>query len=166
MPPGTGFDPGGLGKGLAADLVVAQLLAEGATGACVNLGGDLRAEGGGPWTVDVADPFDGDHPPIVRLSFDAGGVATSSTLRRAWRQGDVRRHHLIDPVSGRPADTGVVAVTVLTGEAWRAEVLATAALIAGVAGAFEVLSRARATGVVVDGAGTCHLAPDLDPFLA
>jgi thiamine biosynthesis lipoprotein len=164
--PGVGFDSGGIGKGLAADLVVADLLAAGASGACVNLGGDLRAEGAGPWTVAVADPFDARQPPLARLAFDAGGVATSSRLRRTWMQEGSVRHHLIDPATGRSAATGVAAVTVLTGEAWRAEVLAKAALLAGVEGAQAVLAGAGATGLVVDDAGGVHHAAGLEPFLA
>ncbi len=165
LPAGVGFDPGGIGKGLAADLVVAGLLAQGAAGACVNLGGDLRAEGDGPWTVDVADPFAGRRPPVARLAFDAGGVATSSRLRRTWWHGGSVRHHLLDPTTGRSADTGVAAVTVLTGDAWRAEVLAKAALLAGLDAALDVLAAAGATGLVVDDRGRAHQAPGLGPFL-
>lgn len=165
-PAGAGFDPGGIGKGLAADLVVEELLAAGAEGACVNLGGDLRAQGAGPWVVDVADPFDGTRPPLLSLALDAGGVATSSRVRRAWLQGGVPRHHLIDPTTGRCADRGVASVTVITGEAWRAEVLAKAALLAGVAGAIALLGEFAAVGVVVDDAGTVHRTPGLDRFLA
>ena len=163
---GAGFDPGGIGKGLAADLVVEELRAAGAEGACVNLGGDLRVEGAGAWVVDVADPFDSRRAPIAHLALDAGGVATSSRLRRTWWQGGERRHHLIDPTTGRPADTGVAAVTVITGEAWRAEVLAKAALLAGVDGALELLGAHRAAGLVVDDAGTVHHSDGLGPFLA
>jgi thiamine biosynthesis lipoprotein len=167
LPAGAGFDPGGIGKGLAADLVVAELLAGGARGACVNLGGDLRAEGAGPWVVDVADPFDDGAPPIARLAVDAGGVATSSRLRRAWTGEDgTARHHVIDPTTGKPADTGVAAVTVVTGDAWRAEVLAKAALLAGLPDALHVLADGRATGLVVDDRGVAHHAPGLEPFLA
>lgn len=166
LAPRRGFDPGGIGKGLAADLVVDDLMAGGAAGACVNLGGDLRAQGAGPWKVDVADPFDVDAPPIARLAFDAGGVATSSRLGRTWWRDGAVQHHLIDPATRRPADTGVAAVTVLTGDAWRAEVLAKAAMLAGVDGALELLAASRATGLVVDDAGTCHHAAGLDPFLA
>ncbi len=43
LPSGVELDLGGIGKGLAADLVVDELLAAGAAGACVNVGGDLRA---------------------------------------------------------------------------------------------------------------------------
>ncbi|HVW31448.1 MAG TPA: FAD:protein FMN transferase, partial [Acidimicrobiia bacterium] len=63
LPPGLGFDPGGIGKGLAADLVVAEALHAGATGVCVNLGGDLRVAGeppsGDSWTVAVDHPLAG-----------------------------------------------------------------------------------------------------------
>ena len=64
LPPGVGFDPGGIGKGLAADIVVEELMAAGAQGACVNVGGDLRVCGtppdsapGSGWAIDVDDPF-------------------------------------------------------------------------------------------------------------
>ena len=54
LPTGTVLDPGGLGKGLAADLVVEELLASGASGALVSIGGDLRVAGeppdGDAWT--------------------------------------------------------------------------------------------------------------------
>ena len=166
LPTGVGFDPGGIGKGLAADLVVEELLAAGASGACVNIGGDLRAEGDGPWPVDVADPFDSRRPPVAGLALDRGAVATSSRLRRTWWRGGARRHHIIDPVTGRPAEGDVAAVTVITGEAWRAEVLGTAALLAGVAGALDLLAARNATGLVVGTDGTLHTAPGLEPFLA
>jgi thiamine biosynthesis lipoprotein len=167
LPAGVGFDPGGIGKGLAADLVVAELLAGGATGACVNIGGDLRVEGcGEPWRVDVADPFDSRRPPIAALALDAGAAATSSRLRRTWWQGGNRRHHIIDPTTGRPSNTDVAAVTVITGEAWRAEVLATGALLAGLSGAVDLLAGAGATGVVVGLDGVVHEAPGLEPFRA
>ena len=60
LPPGTGFDPGGIGKGLAADLLVAEALRAGVAGVCVDIGGDLRVEGrapnGGSWTIAVEHP--------------------------------------------------------------------------------------------------------------
>ena len=58
------IDPGGIGKGLAADLVVELLLDEAARGALVNVGGDLRVEGTAPtgagWVVAVTDPTHAD----------------------------------------------------------------------------------------------------------
>src|SRR6185436_20158668 len=90
LPVGTGFDPGGIGKGLAADIVVDELRSDGAAGVCVNLGGDVRIDGASPsgdaWTVAVEHPDR--HGTIARVGVRSGAVATSTTLRRRWRSGD------------------------------------------------------------------------------
>jgi FAD:protein FMN transferase len=135
LPPSVAIDPGGIGKGLAADIVVRDLLAAGADGACVNVGGDVRVEGVGPeegdtWIVAVEDPRDATRE-MDRYHLSAGAVASSSTLLRTWVRGGVPMHHLIDPASGAPARTGAIASTVVAGEAWWAEALTKAALIAG-----------------------------------
>ena len=71
LPPGVGFDPGGIGKGLAADLVVDLLLDGGAAGACVDLGGDGRMAGEPPtggWRVGIGNPYvDGELIAVVGL---------------------------------------------------------------------------------------------------
>jgi FAD:protein FMN transferase len=86
LPPGVGIDPGGIGKGYAADLLVDELLARGAAGACVNVGGDLRVEGsapgGGSWVVAIGHPL---RPgPAATVTLARGAVATTSRVRRAW----------------------------------------------------------------------------------
>jgi thiamine biosynthesis lipoprotein len=129
----VGFDPGGIGKGLAADLVVELLLGGGAAGACVNLGGDLRVSGmpptGEAWTVAVDAP---DRPtPVLTLGLGDGAVATSSTLRRRWISDGDTKHHLIDPATGSPSRSEVVLATAVAGEAWAAEVVAKTALLRG-----------------------------------
>lgn len=126
VPRGVRFDPGGIGKGLAADLVATELVAGGVAGALVSLGGDLRVAGeppdGDAWDVAVEDPFD---PEVVvaTLAVRDAGVATSSRTRRVWQQGTAVVHHLVDPATGMPAN-GPLAVTVVAGEAWRSEVVA------------------------------------------
>ncbi|HJV08405.1 MAG TPA: FAD:protein FMN transferase [Acidimicrobiales bacterium] len=163
--PTSGFDPGGIGKGYAADLVTEELRAAGATGACVNVGGDLRADGTPPdataWIVDVENPFDPTATPLLRLGLDRGAIATSSRLRRAWAGG----HHLIDPSTGQPSTSDAVAATVIAGTAWRAEALATAAVIAGVAEGLELIESLGATGLLVGADAGVHHAPGLEPFL-
>lgn len=127
---GVGFDPGGIGKGLAADLVTRGLLVGGAVGVCVNLGGDLRVGGrppsGGAWSVGLpADQHD--RGVVVRVA--SGGLATSTPQRRRWRVGTAWAHHLVDPATGRPSRNATTSTTVVASSAWRAEVLATAASV-------------------------------------
>lgn len=127
LPHNVGFDPGGIGKGLAADLVAELLMDRGADGVCVNLGGDLRVAGVGPdgdrWLIEIA----GD--PSETIAIGAGGVATSCTYKRAWVTSDGPRHHLIDPATGSSAETDVQA-TAVAGKAWYAEIAAKSALLA------------------------------------
>lgn len=152
LPAGVSVDPGGIGKGLAADLVVGELLDRGALGACVSVGGDVRAahgpSGAIPWRIGLADPSDPTHLFAV-ASIASGAVVTSSTLTRRWPLGAGIVHHLIDPRTGAPTRSDLVAVTVVAGEAWWAEVLAKWVLMAGEQAGTEVLERHGATGLLV-----------------
>ena len=165
LPPGVGFDPGGIGKGLAADLLVRRLLARGAAGACANLGGDLRvdgdAPGGGPWVVDVGHPLR--REPAATIGLRRGAVATSSRVRRAWGpRGD--RHHLIDPATGHPARTGLAAATVVAAEGWQAEVLAKTAFLAGIPEGLRLLAATGADGLLVGDRGSWHQSAGFERF--
>ncbi|HNG22646.1 MAG TPA: FAD:protein FMN transferase [Microthrixaceae bacterium] len=129
LPVGVTVDPGGIGKGLAADLVAGELLESGATGVLVSLGGDLRAAGvapGGAWDVQL-DHGTGESG---RIGVVEGAVATSSVLRRRWGSPTGPAHHVIDPRTGKPTTGAAVACSVIAGEAWWAEALATAVLVA------------------------------------
>ena len=131
---GAGFDPGGIGKGLAADLVATELVAAGASGALVGVGGDLRVAGEGPdgqWTVGVEDPA-APTTDLCRLSITSGGLATSGDRRRRWTAAGTTVHHLIDPETGRPAPSPLAGASVLAGEAWWADALTKAVLVGGV----------------------------------
>jgi thiamine biosynthesis lipoprotein len=170
LPAGARFDPGGIGKGLAADLVADELRAFGASGVCVNVGGDLRVTGAPPgtgdaWLVAVRDRPDDE--PVAHVAVADGGVATTSRSRRRWTTADgIERHHVIDPATGRSARTPVTAATAIAADAWRAEVLSTVAFLDRVEGiAFAEHLGATAmvsteTGVVV-GAHWSHYAREL-----
>jgi thiamine biosynthesis lipoprotein len=154
LPPGVTVDPGGIGKGLAADLTAELLLARGAGGVLVNIGGDLCVRGRAPsvagWVVTVEDPIN-PADELLRLSIPEGAVATSSRLLRRWETATGEAHHLIDPATGRPARTDVVAVTVVAGEAWWAEALTKSVFLAG-PGGLDAIADAHAVVVTADGA--------------
>jgi thiamine biosynthesis lipoprotein len=166
--PGVEIDPGGIGKGLAADMVVEMLLSRGAQGAMVSVGGDLRADGEAPegagWAVAVADPNDPDRV-IDTLALDRGAVASTWRTQRTWTvDGDVR-HHLIDPRTGSPASTGLAGVTVISGHGWLAEVLAKAAFLAGREHAGPLLTANGASAIAVDDDGSRHEFGEVSKFV-
>jgi thiamine biosynthesis lipoprotein len=150
LPDGVAMDLGGIGKGYAADLVSAELAVD-ADGVLVNLGGDLRARGRAPvphgWVVEVDDPLGSGATGL--LAIDQGAVATSTRLRRAWTRDGAALHHIIDPRTGRPARSGLASVTIVAGEAWRAEVLAKAVFVAGADASTRLVEAWGATGLCV-----------------
>ncbi len=167
--PTTSFDPGGIGKGFAADLVAEELMSSGARGALVNVGGDLRAAGVSPaqtsWVVEIADPLDPRHV-LGNLSLGAGAVASSWRTKRTWIGPDgLPHHHLIDPRTGRSAANGIAGVTVVAAQGWRAEVLAKAAFLAGRTDGPALIAKSGAAGIVVADDGSVHPAGNLDAFL-
>lgn len=152
MVEGRGIDSGGIGKGLAADLVASSLLEAGASCALVNLGGDLRTAGEAPadgWRVDVAHPFNRGGPPAGQFRLDGQALVTSSSQGRRWSQGGQENHHLLDPATGRSALSDIASVTVVDAEGWRAEALSKAAFLKGRDAALEMLPRFGAAGMVV-----------------
>jgi FAD:protein FMN transferase len=156
LPAGARFDPGGIGKGLAADLVAEELCSFGARGVCVNVGGDLRVTGAPPGTGDawlVAVRDQPDDEPVAHVAISDGGVATTSRSRRRWTTADgIERHHVIDPDTGRSARTPVVAATAIAADAWRAEVLSTVAFLDRVEG-IAFAEQLGATAMVSTDAG-------------
>ncbi len=150
---GVGFDPGAIGKGLAADMAAELLSALGAEGAVVNVGGDLRGTGSGPdgpgWAVAVEHPFDRQTEAAV-LHVIEGGVATSTARHGRWMEHGSGVPHVIDPATGDVVETDLASATVVAGQAWMAEVVATAALVAGVDEGRRLIESLGLAGVLID----------------
>jgi thiamine biosynthesis lipoprotein len=132
LPLGLRLDLGGFGKGYAVDHAVA-LLPAGAN-FLIDGGGDIYAAGfapqGGPWRVDVVHPIAPDEV-ICNVALSDGGIATSWATKRRWRVTGGWAHHLIDPRTGRPAESGVIGATVIAPTTVEADVFAKCALILG-----------------------------------
>jgi thiamine biosynthesis lipoprotein len=135
IPNGIELDLGATAKALAADRAASAAHELTGAGVLVSLGGDVSVAGSSPgagWPVRVADdhaaPLDGPGPV---LGVASGGLATSGTTVRRWRAGDITLHHIIDPRTGRPAETPWRTVTVAAGTCVEANVASTAAVILG-----------------------------------
>lgn len=162
LPAGLRLDLGGIGKGLAVDL--AMKLDPAAPRLLINAGGDLcvrTAPGDPPCLVDVEDPAEPSRL-LATLAIRRGAVATSSIRGRTWGPGF---HHIIDPRTGRPSNSGVVAATVIASRTWRAEVLAKAAIILGREEGLSLLKEHHAPGLLVMADGQVITTPDLEGYV-
>lgn len=159
-PPGLRFDTGGTGKGLAADMLAANL--RGYSRFIVDCGGDIRIGGADalvhPYEVFVEHPIDGGRAHVLRLG--TGGVATSGINVRIWRDERGRyAHHLLDPATGAPAWTGLVGATALGDSALEAETLSKAALLSGLEQGREIL--AERGGLLIHDSGRVEMVGPL-----
>jgi FAD:protein FMN transferase len=160
-PPGLRLDPGGIAKGLMADLVGEALA--GFDSFAVDCCGDLRIGGttARPQRVLVEDPAGGG--PLHELRIADGAVATSGITRRAWTGPDDRpAHQIIDPSTGRPAFTGVVQATALAPTGLLAETLAKSALLSG---PDRAESQLPFGGVIVEDGGAVRIIEPLATLL-
>ncbi|MEU9593590.1 FAD:protein FMN transferase [Streptomyces sp. NPDC048219] len=123
------LDPTGVVKGWAVERAARLVVGAGASGVSVNGGGDVQMLGTpgarGAWRVGVADPL---RPGGLAAVVSAAGatelaVATSGTAERGA--------HILDPRTGRPAVTDLVAVTVVGPRLTWADCWATAAFAMG-----------------------------------
>ncbi len=155
LPIGTTIDPGGIGKGLAADIVTGELVAAGALGAMVEIGGDLCVAGIGPdamsgWVIEVDPAVNTD---ITSVALAAGGVATSTSRLRTWTVDGRARHHLIDPLTLDCSDSDSVSCTVIAGTAAWAEAFTKTAFALSPAAAIDVFDRHGLAAAIVTTGG-------------
>jgi FAD:protein FMN transferase len=131
-PAGVVLDLGATAKARAADLLVTRVAESLGVGVLVALGGDIATAGPAPhggWQVAVRDTVD---DPACRVSLTEGSaVATSSTVRRTWRRGGVRFHHILDPRTAAPAAPVWRSVTVAAATCVEANTASTAAIVLG-----------------------------------
>jgi FAD:protein FMN transferase len=120
MPGGCTLDLNGVVKSATVDDAVALLGGDG----FVSAGGDLAVRG--PAVVSLPG---GGVVSVVR-----GGIATSGSGKRRWRRAGTEHHHLVDPTTGRSAETPWSAVTASGATCVAADVAARAGFLAGAAG--------------------------------
>ena len=164
LPTGLTLDPGGLGKGLAADIVASELRELGAEGVCISIGGDIRCSGTGPidgaWSIPVASPFASSDILATATLFD-GAIATSSLDAKTWSVGNTDMHHVLSPKTGLPLRKSaeqVIQATVIGAEAVWAEVFATVVLVAGVVEGFAQIEAAGLAALAVFADGRCVIS--------
>ena len=142
---GAQLDLGGIAKGYAAGRVRTILREAGVTSAIISLGGNVAAVGkkpdGSAWTVGLQDP---DRPEAYfgTVSIEDACVVTSGAYQRYFEENGQVYHHIIDPATGRPAESGLTSVTVVAdgaaGNGTMCDALSTALFVMGEDRALEL----------------------------
>ena len=152
IPEGMMTDLGAVGKGCAAELAANELKNAGETSALADLGGNICAIGtrpdGTPWKIGIRDPDSDGYIGILEVSDKF--VSTSGNYERYFIGEDgVRYCHIIDPKTGRPADSGLSSVTVSGTDGVLCDGLSTALFVMGSEKAAEYLRENRDVDAVL-----------------
>lgn len=135
FPAGTEISFGATAKGCAAAYAIEAMKKEGVESGIVSLGGNVQTLGtkpdGSNWTVAVEDPHD-TSSYIGTLSVGETAIVTSGSYQRYFIDDNgTRYHHLINPKTGRPADSGLLSVTIICEDGTLADCLSTAMFVLG-----------------------------------
>jgi thiamine biosynthesis lipoprotein len=129
---GMKIDLGAIAKGFAIDCAVKKLQLAGIKSALLNAGGDIFCLGdkqGIPWRVAVRSGEQIDYDGYLELKDMA--VATSGNYEQYFFVNDTRYCHILNPKTGRPAESGIASITVIANDCLSADALATSIFVLG-----------------------------------
>lgn len=134
LPKGMQLDLGGIAKGFTSARVMDVFTEAGVTSGIISLGGNVQALGKKPdgslWRVGIQDSDNlNDTFAVVEISDEA--VITSGAYQRFFEQDGKTYHHIIDPRTGRPSDSGLVSVSIISKDGTLADALSTTLFIMG-----------------------------------
>lgn len=140
----TQLDLGGLAKGYIADRLKAYLKEQEIKSAMIDLGGNVLAVGEKPdksaWKVGIQKPFAKRGEAGKVLEIRDQSVVSSGTYERYFEQDGVRYHHILDPFTGYPKNSGYVQVTIVSDSSLLGDALSTSCLLLGPNRAEEILA--------------------------
>ena len=150
------LDLGAVGKGIACDVVQDYLKKQKeVSGAVIAVGGSILLYGskadGSDWNVAVQNPRgqDGEAMGVLSLS-GTTNVSTSGDYEKSFMQDGKRYHHILDPSTGYPADSGLISVTIVSDSGLLSDGLSTACFVLGKEKGEKLLETYGAEGVFID----------------
>lgn len=131
---GMEIDLGGIAKGYTSSQIMQIYQDCGVMSGLVNLGGNVQALGcktdGSKWRVAIQSPDDTEEYLGI-LEIEDQAVITSGGYERYFEEDGVTYHHIIDPATGYPADSGLISVTIVSDDGTLADGLSTSLFIMG-----------------------------------
>lgn len=133
------IDLSAIAKGYGVDEIGNLLRQRGVSNFVVEIGGEVLTsgtrDGESYWMVGIENPASGRSPGkdiTALIPLRAGAMATSGSYRRFRNDSAGRSHHIIDPRTGSPSQSRLIAVTVFAADCMTADALATALMVMGV----------------------------------
>ena len=141
--PDTRIDLGGIGKGYAVDRAVSVLKQNGISSALINFAGNIYTFGTPPgkesWVIGLQHPRESEGL-LGTFEIKDKAVSTSGDYEKFFTIEGKRYSHIIDPRTGNPVK-GIVSVTIVTGNATRADALSTGVFVLGLEKGMDLIEQ-------------------------
>lgn len=128
------IDLGGIAKGFTSSRIMEIFKKDGVTCGMVSLGGNVHLLGtkqdGSAWRVGIQDPNNTDDMLGILQANDCA-VITSGAYERNFEKDGVTYHHIIDPATGKPSNSGLTSVTIVSKDGTLADGLSTSLFVMG-----------------------------------
>lgn len=132
---GESVDLGAIAKGYAADRAIGIYKQQGIKSAFINLGGNVLVLGNKPdgtaWNVGIQNPLLERGQCLGAIKAVDKTIVTSGDYVRYFEKDNVKYHHILDPRTGYPANSGLMSTTIVSEESIGADALSTAIFILG-----------------------------------
>lgn len=166
----AGIDLGAVAKGYIADKIKEQLIKDNVASAIINLGGNILCIGSRPdgsdYTIGIKRPFDSSGSVMLTLKISDMSVVTSGTYERYFTKDDTIYHHIIDPATGYPADSGLISATIISRDSFTGDCLSTACMVMGLERAISLIdSLDDVYGIFIDNDYNVHYTDGAKNFL-
>ena len=128
------IDLGSIAKGYIADRVKDYLVNAGVKSAIINLGGNVLCVGdkeGNPFRIGLQKPFSDHSDTFGSLEIRDMSVVTSGVYERNFIKDGRNYHHILDPKTGYPCESGLVAVTIVSSRSVDGDALSTSCFLLG-----------------------------------
>ena len=131
---GQSIDLGGIAKGYTSGRIMEIFKENGVTSGMVSLGGNVQLLGtktdGSNWKVGIQDPNNSEEMLGV-LETANRAVITSGGYERYFEQDGKTYHHILNPKDGKPAESGLTSVTIVSENGTLADGLSTSLFVMG-----------------------------------
>lgn len=155
VPDGAMLDLGGIAKGYIADCAAEYLSGCSLSGAVINLGGNVVVLGSKPdgsaWGVGLRDPNGNAGDVMGAVSLNGGTVVTSGSYERRFKQDGIIYHHILNPKTGYPYNSDLIAATVCGNTSADADALSTVCFLLGRDKALKLIESIPDTEAVLIG---------------
>lgn len=152
--PDIHIELGAIGKGYAIDEAKKVFKDSGAVGGLISAGSSICVYGtksdGNDFRVALRDPRGDENSAIGILSLTDTTISTSGDYERYFEQDGVRYHHILDPRTGYPADSGLMQVTIICEDSVLGDALSTACFVLGLDEGMKLAGQYGVLAIFVD----------------